>query len=675
MRVALCLGVMVFVVVGIGAGPAASAGRAQPPLRDPTKEKQYAAALEDVDPKLGALFREATAALDAGKYPEARAAYEKVLARAPNHAPTLRRLAYAVQATGDPRRAIELARRAREALPGREGDYAVASALAAEGSPASLDQATELAGRLMSNEPEEGEATLAAMIFARTQRIPDLGRAIAVLERLAPDAVGTNYLGAMYYAANDDPKQASAAIDRAEAAGLPAAEAARFREETGINRQRTLRWAASVAGYAFGGWVLGLVLIFLVGKLLSAAALRAIERHAPDRGPALLTATRSLRRAYAIAIGIAAVYYYLSIPFVIAIVLAAVGGVLYGILLLGWIPIKLVLLLVLVGAFTVWALIRSVFVRRAAEPDPGRRLTDAEAPGLWTVLREVAGEVGTRPVDDVFLTPGTEVAVSERGSMTARLRDRGRRFLILGVGVLEGMTVRQLRAVLAHEYGHFSNRDTAGGDAAAAVRAALLTAVIRIASSGGAGVLNPAWHFLRVYFALFQRITLGASRLQEVLADRFAAAAYGGAVFAEGLDHVVRRAVEFSAEADAVVGRARQQRQAIANLYAPPTAGSIDFTKIEQEVAKTMADAGSPYDSHPPVARRIAWVAAFETPQGAPADHPAWTLFSDRARFEVEMTGVVNQRLSEQGVIDLHQPAPWLRKPGTPPPPAAPAPA
>ena len=285
----------------------------------------------------------------------------------------------------------------------------------------------------------------------------------------------------------------------------------------------------------------------------------------------------------------------------------------------------------------------------------------------------MAGEVGTRVVDDVFLTPGTEVAVSERGSMSARLRGRGRRFLILGVGVLEGMTVRQLRAVLAHEYGHFSNRDTAGGDAAAAVRIALLNAVIRIATSGGASALNPAWHFLRVFSALFERIALGASRLQEVMADRFAAAAYGGAVFAEGLDYVVRRTVEFSAEADVVIERAGKARQAIANLYAPPTAGSIDFVKIEQEVAKTMADAGSPYDSHPPVERRIAWVAAFETPPGAPADVPAWSLFPDRARFEVEMTRVINQRLSEKGVIDLHPPAPWRRPPGTQAPPAAPA--
>ena len=57
-----------------------------------------------------------------------------------------------------------------------------------------------------------------------------------------------------------------------------------------------------------------------------------------------------------------------------AIVVAAVGSVLYGILLLGWIPIKLVLVLLAVGAFTVWALVRSVFAKRAEEPDRGAGL-------------------------------------------------------------------------------------------------------------------------------------------------------------------------------------------------------------------------------------------------------------------------------------------------------------
>src|SRR6478735_1948610 len=115
MRVALWLKVFVFVFLGIsavGGGRAALADGARQQRRDPAREAEHTAALEKLDPKLAALFREATEALDAGKFPEARAGYEKVLVGAPNHAPTLRRLGFALQKTGNPGRAIELVRRA-----------------------------------------------------------------------------------------------------------------------------------------------------------------------------------------------------------------------------------------------------------------------------------------------------------------------------------------------------------------------------------------------------------------------------------------------------------------------------------------------------------------------------------------------------------------------------------
>ena len=46
------------------------------------------------------------------------------------------------------------------------------------------------------------------------------------------------------------------------------------------------------------------------------------------------------------------------------------------------------------------------------------------------------------------------------------MQDKAQRLLILGVGVLDGFRLNAFRAVIAHEYGYFSNRDTAGGDVA-----------------------------------------------------------------------------------------------------------------------------------------------------------------------------------------------------------------
>src|SRR5262249_33795387 len=131
----------------------------------------------------------------------------------------------------------------------------------------------------------------------------------------------------------------------------------------------------------------------------------------------------------------------------------------------------------------------------------------------------------------------------------AQLRGSAERCLILGVGVLDGLRIGAFKAVLAHEYGHFSNRDTAGGGLALAVRRSLIAMARALGESGAASWWNPAWIFLNVFFRVFLRISQGASRLQEILADRWAAFTYGSKAFEEGLRHVIEQSVRFEARA------------------------------------------------------------------------------------------------------------------------------
>jgi Zn-dependent protease with chaperone function len=116
---------------------------------------------------------------------------------------------------------------------------------------------------------------------------------------------------------------------------------------------------------------------------------------------------------------------------------------------------------------------------------------------------------------------------------------------VLGVGLLQGFEQGAFRAVLAHEYGHFSHRDTAGGDIALRVRQDMMKFATAMAERGQAVWWNLAFQFLRIYSFLFRRISHGATRLQEVLADRVAAHNYGAAQFEEGLRHVIQRDIEF----------------------------------------------------------------------------------------------------------------------------------
>ena len=56
--------------------------------------------------------------------------------------------------------------------------------------------------------------------------------------------------------------------------------------------------------------------------------------------------------------------------------------------------------------------------------------------------------------------------------------------------------------------------------------------------------INPMWLFLSTFSRIFTQITHGASRLQEVMADRFAVLAYGATNFIDGLTLVIQQGIK-----------------------------------------------------------------------------------------------------------------------------------
>jgi Zn-dependent protease with chaperone function len=325
---------------------------------------------------------------------------------------------------------------------------------------------------------------------------------------------------------------------------------------------------------------------------------------------------------------------------------------LYACLAAGAIPIKLVLIGVVVVCGSLWAIGKSLFVR-AREEDPGDKLELDEHPALRALLDEVADRIGTRPVDSVYVTPGAEVAVFERGGMLRQLRGRGERCLVVGAAALDGMRVRELKAILAHEYGHFHNADTAGGGFALAVRRSVMTMAVHLARTGAASALNPAWWFVRGFYVVFLRVSQGASRLQEVLADRWAAYAYGSDAFARGLRHMIDRSVRFDAHLAATLGEVVQKKEPLANVYSFVPTTPVSAEEIDEAVTTAMNRPASPSDSHPRPADRIAWVTKLAAPPQQEAvddSNEAWALVADREALEERMTAIVRARLARRGI-------------------------
>jgi Zn-dependent protease with chaperone function len=389
-------------------------------------------------------------------------------------------------------------------------------------------------------------------------------------------------------------------------------------------------------------WAIGLFILFVAGKAFSRLTLRFIER--ADLNAPVSGAETVLRRHYRRLINVAGAYYYISIPFVIVLVLGIAGGIVYGFLALGRIPIKLVAILVIGAIVTVYKMIHSLFVHVDSE-EPGRVLNPEEAPGLWSLTRDVAQDLGTRPLDQIRVTPGTDMAVYERGNYHERRNDSARRTLVVGLGLLPGFDQAPFRAVLAHEYGHLSHRDTAGGDVALRVNQDMMKFAYAMAHAGQAVWWNVAFQFLRLYHFLFRRITHGATRLQEVLADRASALLYGAEPFETGLRHVVRRQIEFRHFASQEIDDAIKSGRALQNIY---TLVTHPEKTIEEEIDQAINRETSEDDTHPSPADRFRLISRVPGPSKPISARPMWSLFADHEAITKEMSSQVERAVKPQ---------------------------
>lgn len=458
-----------------------------------------------------------------------------------------------------------------------------------------------------------------------------------LLER-APTASETYVFAALAALYREERSEALRLLDEADARGADRTMTDALRTEV-RERPESSRGFWFKVGVVVLGWPCLLGLVSLLGLVLS----KMTEKYAHEM-PARRTGsahgkTAWVRRCYRLVLWLACLTFYLSLPLMIVSVLALTCAVVYAAFAVGRIPIGIIFLLLTACAVTVFSTVKSLFTRRRFEA-PGEELDLEAHPKLRALLDEVAEKLGTRPVDVVYVTPRTELAVFEDSGVTRSLRGKStKRCLIVGVAVLDDFRLVDFKAVLAHEYGHFVNADTAGGDFALAVRRSIGKLALDLAQGGAAAWYNPAWLMLVAFYKIFLRISQGASRLQEILADRWSAFAYGAAAFEGGLTHVIRRSIVFAKIANARIEDAVAAKRPIVNLYRTKTTPEIAWKDVDAAVEEELAHPPSPTDSHPPPSVRFALVRKLVT-EVKPVDDDAmaWDVFSERKELERRMT-------------------------------------
>ena len=335
----------------------------------------------------------------------------------------------------------------------------------------------------------------------------------------------------------------------------------------------------------------------------------------------------SLAGRAALAVGLMLGFYILA---------TAIAGVLIYIPYAEWtyagrLHFKLALFCILGAGTILW----SILPRPDRFVPPGPLLDPKVHPKLFETLAGIARSTTQEMPSEVYLTAEVNAWVMDRGGI---MGFGSRRVMGLGLPLLQALSVPQLRAVLAHEFGHFHGGDTKLGPWVYKTRTAISRTLDGLAEHSSLLQKPFLW-----YGKAFLRMTHAVSRHQEFTADALAARTVGSRPLIEGLKLIHGAALAFNAYwLNEVAPVLRQgfhpplvegfHRYLGASRVAAAVSASLDRELAEGET--------NPYDTHPPLRQRIA--AVQDSPDGdTPGDDlPAISLLGNIEGLETQLISV-----------------------------------
>jgi Zn-dependent protease with chaperone function len=229
---------------------------------------------------------------------------------------------------------------------------------------------------------------------------------------------------------------------------------------------------------------------------------------------------------------------------------------------------------------------------------PGPRLDERTHPKLFGVINQVASATEQEPPADVYLLNDVNAWVAQRGGT---MGFGSHRVMGIGLPLLQAVTIPEFKAIIAHEFGHYSSGDVKLGPWIYKTRAAIGRTIAGVEQTV---VQTPfLW-----YGRQFLKLTHAISRQQEFIADRIAARVAGR----DAAGSALRRVTAITPLYSAYVGN--EVLPVLRAGFVPPIAAGFDaFLKsapMAEALQKIAADAEvdgqtDPYDTHPALPDRL----------------------------------------------------------------------
>ncbi len=303
-----------------------------------------------------------------------------------------------------------------------------------------------------------------------------------------------------------------------------------------------------------------------------------------------------------------------------------------------WVPIVCIAGAVLI----LW----SIIPRRERFKEPGPRLTPESDPRLFAQISRAARELNQEAPQEVYLLPNVTAWVSERGGSMGL---RSRRIAGVGLTLLQVLSINEFRAVLAHEFGHFSRGDTRLGPWIHKTRSAIERTLQGLQRHGT--LLSGYDAVIRQPFVLygnwFLRITQAISRRQEYLADEVSAMTAGRETVVSALRKT------YMADMAYPMYWANELTRILNAGFLPPFAAGfgqgLELEPIKRPLMETVKEVeklqSRPYDPHPSLGERIKALEALPAGREPGAARGAISLLEDVPKRERQLFALMNPEL------------------------------
>lgn len=349
----------------------------------------------------------------------------------------------------------------------------------------------------------------------------------------------------------------------------------------------------------------------------------------------------------------------------------------------GWITILVGLGVIGCGLTVFVFLIKFLFASSQTDESDSIEIYEADQPMLFQFIRMLAGQIGTPMPKKVFIGPDVNAAVFYNSSFWSMFLPV-RKNLKIGLGLVNGLNISELESVIAHEFGHFSQRSMKVGSWVYQVNRMIFDMLFNNQrfAEGLNGLSNVHGIFqifgllaikiiegiqwvLRQMYKVVNKGYLGFSRQMEFHADLVAASVCGS----NNVVNALRRSAFTNECYDSVIevcGKAWQDKHVVSNFYTAHSLvirnagrkrhwafeGNLPTMSEHVESDVIRINYKDQWSSHPTLAERQLHLDPYNL-VAAVNSKPAWNLLENSDSLKAQLTEKIYRDIPREEIKEI----------------------